>query len=245
MDDNRYSFDALYSEPLERSSLLPWDELLVCVRRCPQIAAFDAAMHARSGPEAAAGTPETVVGTGKSTVAAASDPTAAGTAGTLASAEAEGPNTANRAPTWAGVDTVIADLRGQDLLPETLPTTRSPTVMLIHLIEELALVFAGHRGDRPDHVIAASEPALDQAQVRFETECITWLIAGRLGLRSAAVGSLKGYLKNGDLMPPNSRDRVLRTVDAVEGLFGGASPLGNQVRQEVPSLFSLDEPLAV
>ncbi|WP_166971148.1 dual specificity protein phosphatase family protein [Brevibacterium atlanticum] len=237
MDDNRYSFDALYSEPLERGSLPPWDELLVCVRRRPQLAAFDAAMLARSRPEATAGTPEAVDGTGQSMVA--------GIAGPMVFAEAEDPEIADRAPTWDGLDTVIADLRGQDLLHVTLPTTRSPTVMLTYLIEELALVFAGHRGDRPDHNIVASDLGLDQAQVRFETECITWLISGRLGLRSAAAGSLKGYLKDGDLMPPISRDRVLRTVDAVEGLFGGAPALGDQIRQEVPSLFSLDEPLAV
>lgn len=231
MDVNPHSFDALYSEPRERSSLPSWDELLCAVRRSPQLTAFDAAVVSRSGPEAS--------------VPSAAEPSVPPAAGSTASAEAAGPDTANRAPTWDGLNTVIAALRGKDLLPETLPTTRSPTVMLVHLIEELALVFAGHRGDRPKLGVIGSEPGIDRAQVRFETECITWSIAGRLGLRAAATGSLKRYLKDGDLMPPISRDRVLHTVDAVEGLFGGALTFGETIRHEIPSLFSLDEQLAV
>ncbi len=231
MDVNPHSFDALYSEPRERSSLLSWDELLCVVRRSPQLTAFDAAVVSRSCPEAS--------------VPSAAEPSVPPAAGSTASAEAAGPDTANRAPTWDGLNTVIAALRGKDLLPETLPTTRSPTVMLVHLIEELALVFAGHRGDRPKLGVIGSEPGIDRAQVRFETECITWSIAGRLGLRAAATGSLKRYLKDGDLMPPISRDRVLHTVDAVEGLFGGAPTFGETIRHEIPSLFSLNEPLAV
>lgn len=223
MDVNPHSFDALYSEPRERGSLLSWDELLCVVRRSPQLTAFDAAVVSRSGPE----------------------PSVPPAAGSTASAEAAGPDTADRAPTWDGLNTVIVALRGKDLLPETLPTTRSPTVMLVHLIEELSLVFAGHRGDRPKLGVIGSEPGIDRAQVRFETECITWSIAGRLGLRAAATGSLKRYLKDGDLMPPISRDRVLHTVDAVEGLFGGAPTFGETIRHEIPSLFSLNEPLAV
>lgn len=231
MDVNPHSFDALYSEPRERSSLLSWDELLCAVRRSPQLTALDAAVVSRSCPEAS--------------VPSAAEPSVPPAAGSTASAEAAGPDTANRAPTWDGLNTVIAALRGKDLLPETLPTTRSPTVMLVHLIEELSLVFAGHRGDRPKLGVIGSEPGIDRAQVRFETECITWSIAGRLGLRAAATGSLKRYLKDGDLMPPISRDRVLHTVDAVEGLFGGAPTFGETIRHEIPSLFSLNEPLAV
>lgn len=231
MDVNPHSFDALYSEPRERSSLLSWDELLCAVRRSPQLTALDAAVVSRSCPEAS--------------VPSAAEPSVPPAAGSTASTEAAGPDTANRAPTWDGLNTVIAALRGKDLLPETLPTTRSPTVMLVHLIEELALVFAGHRGDRPKLGVIGSEPGIDRAQVRFETECITWSIAGRLGLRAAATGSLKRYLKDGDLMPPISRDRVLYTVDAVEGLFGGAITFGETIRHEIPSLFSLDEQLAV
>lgn len=231
MDVNPHSFDALYSEPRERSSLLSWDELLCVVRRSPQLTAFDAAVLARSCREE-----QSVPSAAGSTVSAA---------GSTASAEAAGPDTANRAPTWDGLNIVIAALRGKDLLPETLPTTRSPTVMLVHLIEELALVFAGHRGDRPKLGVIGTEPGIVRAQVRFETECIAWSIAGRLGLRAAGTGSLKRYLKDGDLMPPISRDRVLRTVDAVEGLFGGAPTFGETIRHEIPSLFSLDEPLAV
>ena len=231
MDVNPHSIDALYSEPRERSSLLSWDELLCVVRRSPQLTAFDAAIVSRSCLEAS--------------VPPAAEPSVPPAAGSTASTEAAGPDTANRAPTWDGLNTVIAALRGKDLLPETLPTTRSPTVMLVHLIEELALVFAGHRGDRPKLGVIGSEPGIDRAQVRFETECITWSIAGRLGLRAAATGSLKRYLKDGDLMPPISRDRVLHTVDAVEGLFGGAPTFGETIRHEIPSLFSLDEPLAV
>jgi hypothetical protein len=36
-------------------------------------------------------------------------------------------------------------------------------------------------------------------------------------LRAAATGPLKGYLKHGELIPEFSRDRVLQTVDAIEG----------------------------
>lgn len=223
MDKNPASFDALYSEPHVNGPLMQWDDLLVFVRGCPQIAAVDAALLARHRPGA--------------TVADFGDPSAP--------AKKPGARASSCAPTWDGLDTVIAELRRQHLLPATLPRTRSPTVMLMRLLEELALVFGGHRGAHPDHGILASEPEIEELQVRFETECITWLIAGRLGLRAAAAGSLKGYLKDGELMPPLSRDRVLRTVDAVEGLFGGAPTFGETIRHEAPSLFALDEQLTV
>ena len=112
---------------------------------------------------------------------------------------------------------------------------------LRHVLDELAMVFAGHRGAFPKLGIAAGETDIDGRQARFEAECITWLIAGRLGLKMAATGSLKGYLKHGELLPPLSRDRVLHAVNAIEKLFGGALRFAQIVREDVPSLFPLTE----
>ena len=112
-------------------------------------------------------------------------------------------------------------------------------------LSELALVICGHRGLRPDLEAATAEARIELDQVRFETECITWLIAGRLGVRAAAAGSLKGYLKHGELIPEFSRDRVLQTVDTIEDLFGGALAFGAAIREETPSLFEIDVHLAV
>lgn len=148
-------------------------------------------------------------------------------------------------PTWDGLHTVLATLRRKTLLPRHLPQTRSTSVMLTHVLTELALTFTGHRGARPDLGVAAAEAPADAAHVRFETECITWLIAGRLGIRAAATGLLKGYLKHGELIPEFSRDRVLHTVNTIERLFGGALAFGTVIRNEIPSLFDLDETLAV
>lgn len=148
-------------------------------------------------------------------------------------------------PTWDGLHTVINTLHRKNLLPYDLPHTRSPSVMLTHLLTELALCLSGHRGTGCDLGAAAVEPRAEGAQERFETECITWLITGRLGVRAAATGSLKGYLKHGELMPEFSRDRVLQTVDTIEGLFGGALAFGIVIREEMPSLFELDDSLAV
>lgn len=148
-------------------------------------------------------------------------------------------------PTWDGLHTAINTLHRKNLLPDDLPHTRSPSVMLTHLLNELALIFTGHRRLGHNHGAASAEPRNEGAQVRFETECITWLITGRLGVRAAATGSLKGYLKHGELIPEFSRDRVLQTVDAIEGLFGGAVAFGTTIREEMPSLFELGDSLAV
>ena len=64
-------------------------------------------------------------------------------------------------------------------------------------------------------------------------------------MRAAATGSLKGYLKHGELIPEFSRDRVLQAVDTIEDLFGGALAFGAVIREETPSLFELDMSLAV
>lgn len=148
-------------------------------------------------------------------------------------------------PTWDGLHTVINTLHRKNLLPDDLPHTRSPSAMLTHLLSELALSLSGHRRPGHDHGAASAESRTEVAQARFETECITWLITGRLGVRAAARGSLKGYLKHGELMPEFSRDRVLQTVDTIEGLFGGALAFGTTIREEMPSLFELDDSSAV
>ena len=148
-------------------------------------------------------------------------------------------------PTWDGLHTVINTLHRKNLLPDHLPHTRSASVMVTHLLSELALVICGHRGLRPDLEAATAEARIELDQVRFETECITWLIAGRLGVRAAAASSLKGYLKHGELIPEFSRDRVLQTVDTIEDLFGGALAFGAAIREETPSLFEIDVHLAV
>lgn len=148
-------------------------------------------------------------------------------------------------PTWDGLHAVINTLHRKNLLPDDLPHTRSPSVMLIHLLSELALSLSDHRRPGCDLGAASVEPKAEGVQARFETECIIWLITGRLGVRAAATGSLKGYLKHGELMPEFSRDRVLQTVDTIEGLFGGALAFGIMIREEMPSLFELDDSLAV
>lgn len=155
------------------------------------------------------------------------------------------PLPASGAPTWDGVHSVINTLKQKDLLPDRLPQTRSASVMLTYLLTELALSISGHRRPRPDLGAASAGPKTEVAQARFESECITWVIAGRLGLRAAATGSLKGYLKHGELIPEFSRDRVLQTVDTIEDLFGGALAFGAVIREETPSLFELDMSLAV
>ncbi|UVI37504.1 hypothetical protein [Brevibacterium spongiae] len=216
MDQNSNTFDALDDEAHDHRPLMPWDELLAFIRRFPQLAAVDAALIAHQRPDA------TVVDT-----------------------EALSPVTAAGAPTWDGLHRILQVLRQKNLLPQHLPQTRSATVMLTRLLDELALILTGRRGARPELGIAAATAHTDAAALRFETECITWLIAGRLGLRAAATGTLKGYLKHGELIPAFSRDRVLHTVDAIEHLFGGALVFGETVRHEVPSLFELDDSLAV
>ncbi|SDS85445.1 hypothetical protein SAMN04489752_2688 [Brevibacterium siliguriense] len=148
-------------------------------------------------------------------------------------------------PTWDGLHTVINTLLRMHLLPAQLPQTRSPTAMLTHLLTELALSVSDHRSPPHDLASASKKQNTVPAQVRFETECITWLIAGRLGVRAVASGSLKGYLKHGDLIPEFSRDRVLQTVDTIEDLFGGALAFGTTIREETPSLFELEVGLAV
>jgi hypothetical protein len=260
MDRNPNSFDALYGQAHDHRPLMPWDELLAFVRRFPQLAAFNAALIAQQRPDATF--VETEEGW-KNRFDRSVDEEAAAlvilhpfapvrfvydiadTTGPPMPSGVLSPFSAAGTPTWDGLHSVIAVLRQKNLLPEELPTTRSPTVMLARLLDELALVFAGHRGARSELGIVASEPDLERAQVRFETECITWLLAGRLGLRAAATGSLRSYLKDGDLMPPVSRDRVLHAVNAIERLFGGALTFAETIRHEVPSLFPLDEQLAV
>ncbi|WP_436326506.1 hypothetical protein [Brevibacterium sp. FAM 27836] len=260
MDQNTNSFDALYNDAYEHRPLMRWDELLAFVRRFPQLAAFNAALIAQQRPTA------TFVETedgwrerfGRSVEADATSMVIlhpfgpvrfvydiADTTGPELPTEVSTPFAAVGAPTWDGLHLVVATLRRKNLLPAHLPQTRSASVMLTRLLTELALVYSGHRGSRPELAVSAADPHVERSQVRFETECITWLIAGRIGLRAAATGSLKGYLKHGELMPPVSRDRVLHTVNAIERLFGGALAFGTAVRHEVPSLFELDEQLAV
>lgn len=117
--------------------------------------------------------------------------------------------------------------------------------MLTHLLTDLAFDVCGHRRSGRDLDAVSNESRGDSAQARFECECITWLITGRLGVRAAATGSLKGYLKHGELIPEFSRERVLQAVDTIEGLFGGALAFGVTIREEMPSLFELDDSLAV
>jgi hypothetical protein len=162
-----------------------------------------------------------------------------------ASVDVLSPLPASGAPTWDGVHSVINTLKQKNLLPDRLPQTRSASVMLTYLLTELELSISGHRRPRPDLGAASAGPKTEVAQARFESECITWVIAGRLGLRAAATGPLKGYLKHGELIPEFSRDRVLQTVDTIEDLFGGALAFGAVIREATPSLFELDMSLAV
>ena len=255
MDKNVNSFDALYAEIGGARPLMSWDELLGFVRRFPHIAAFNAALIAqqRAGAifvetEQAWRTKYNRLLTNDASALIVLHPFApvrfvydiADTVGTPVPAEVINPFTSTRAPTWDGLRTVMDVLGRHELTPTDLPRTQSPTVMLERLLFELALTFAGHRGSRPDLGIAGSETDIDGRQARFEAECITWVIAGRLGLKVTAAGSLKRYLKHGELMPPVSRDRVLHSVNAVEKLFGGALSFAEIVREDVPSLFSMD-----
>ena len=260
MDRNVNSFDALYTEAGDHRPLMPWDELLAFVRRFPQLAAFNAALIAQQrGSARFVETEEAWLHRFERRLKDDAEalvilhPFApvkfvydiADTFGPEVPAEAIGPFGGAPAPTWDGLRTVLSRLRHKHLGMVDLPKTQSPTVMLSHLLRELAEVFAGHRGPRPELGIAAAGSDIDGSQVRFEIECITWLLAGRLGLKIAARGSLRGYLKDGDLMPPVSRDRVLHTVNAIEKLFGGALAFGETIREDVPSLFSSPTQLAI
>ena len=83
-------------------------------------------------------------------------------------------------PTWDGLHTVINTLHRKNLLPDHLPHTRSASVILTYLLTELALSISAiaDRGLISSGFGRAKDEA---AQARFETECITWVIAGRLG----------------------------------------------------------------
>ena len=260
MDKNVNSFDALYAEVGSHRSVMPWDELLGFVRRFPQIAAFNAALVATQ--KAGAIFVETEHSWQQKYARLLNDDAVAlivlhpfapvrfvydveDTHGPPVPDAAINPYKAVGAPTWDGHRIVMDRLRRQGLNLAGLPKTQSPTVMLGRVLYELALVYAGHRGAHPKLGVAASETDIDGRQARFEAECITWLIAGRIGLKMAATGSLKGYLKHGELLPPVSRDRVLHSVNAIEKLFGGAQRFGEIVREDVPSLFPLSEQITV
>ncbi|WP_029417217.1 hypothetical protein [Brevibacterium aurantiacum] len=256
MDKNVNSFDALYAEAGSHRSVMPWDELLGFVRRFPQIAAFNAALIAQQNAGAIFVETEHAwqqkygrLLTDDAVALIVLHPFAPvrfvydveDTHGPPVPDSSVSPFKAVGAPTWDGHRLVMDVLHRKGLDLPGLPKTQSPTVMLGHVLYELALVYAGHRGEFPKLGISASETDIDGRQVRFEAECITWLIAGRLGLKMAATGSLKGYLKHGELLPPLSRDRVLHAVNAIEKLFGGALHFGQMVREDVPSLFPLTE----
>ncbi|MDN6747599.1 MAG: hypothetical protein L0L93_11485 [Brevibacterium sp.] len=259
MDENVNSFDALYAEVGSHRSVMPWDELLGFVRRFPQIAAFNAALIAQQ--QAGAIFVETEHAWQQKYDRLLNDDAVAlivlhpfapvrfvydveDTHGPPVPDAAINPVKAVGAPTWDGHRIVMDVLRRKGLNLVGLPKTQSPTVMLGRVLYELALVYAGHRGSHSKLGIVASETDIEGRQARFEAECITWLIAGRIGLKVAATGSLKGYLKHGELLPPLSRDRVLHSVNAIEKLFGGALKFGEIVREDVPSLFPLTEYLS-
>lgn len=256
MDQNVNSFDTLYAEAGSHRSVMPWDELLGFVRRFPQIAAFNAALIAqqRSGAifvesEHAWQHKHDRLLKDDAVALIVLHPFAPvrfvydveDTHGPPVPDAAITPFKAAGAPTWDGHRRAMDMLRRRGLSFTDLPKTQSPTVMLGHVLYELAQVYAGHRGAFPKLGIVASETDIDGRQSRFEAECITWLIAGRIGLKIAASGSLKGYLKHGELLPPLSRDRILHSVNAIEKLFGGALRFGEIVREDVPSLFPLTE----
>jgi hypothetical protein len=219
MDSHPSSSDTIGVDDRDHRLLTAWDDLLVCVRSSPGHSAVDAALLASRPHDSSTsdiGAPE-------------------------AQADHARPFTPpGGAPTWDGLHEVIAILRRKNLLPESLSSTRSPTVMLTRLLDELALIFAGHRGPRPRLGVDGAGSAVGQAQMRFESACITWAIAGRLRLKAVVPGPLKGYLDHGELMPEISRDRVLQAVDAIEGLFGGACDFAEMIRHEEPSLFEFD-----
>lgn len=260
MDKNVNSFDALYAEVGSHRAVMPWDDLLGFVRRFPQIAAFNAALVAQQN--AGAIFVETEHAWQQKYDRSVNDDAVAlvvlhpfapvrfvydveDTHGPPVPDAAVNPFNAVGPPTWDGHRIVMDRLRRLGLNFPGLPRTQSPTVMLGRVLYELALVYAGHRGAHPKLGVQASETDIDGRQVRFEAECITWLIAGRIGLKMAATGSLKGYLKHGELLPPVCRDRVLHSVNAIERLFGGALRLGEIVREDVPSLFPLSEQVSV
>lgn len=141
--------------------------------------------------------------------------------------------------------TVLNMLHQKDLAPEDLPHTRSATVLLTHLLSELAYSIAGLSKPSRDFGVTTTASREDDARARFEAECLTWIIAGRLGVKAAATGTLKGYLRYGELIPEFSRDRVLQAVDTIEGLFGGALAFAATIREERLSLFDLEGSLAV
>ena len=254
MDKNVNSFDALYAEAQNHRSVMPWDQLLAFVRRFPQIAAFNAALIAQQ--RAGAIFVETEHGWANNYDRHLNDDAEAliilhpfapvrfvydveDTYGPALPDAAVKPFKNSGAPTWDGHHSVVATLRRKGLVLSGLPKTQSPTVMLRQVFYELALIYAGHQGTRPELGITASETDPGGSQAQFEAECIAWLIAGRIGLRMAASGILKGYLKHGELMPKVCRDRVLHTVNAIEKIFGGALHLGESVREDIPSLFEL------
>lgn len=240
MNRTENGFDALaagHADHGESLTSVPWDEVLEAVRRGPQLSAADAGALAQQR---------------------FADP-ALSLAKTSAAASSLGspPPGADSAPTWDGQRSVMDIVRGSGLVISGLPETRSPTVMLGRIFFELGLIFTGHRGAHPELGIASAS-AVDRdgvsdlaagpdarisSRARFEAECVTWLIAGRIGLRIAANGSLKGYLKYGELMPCVSKERVLSAVDMIEDLFAGPQKLSEMVREDCPSLFSVSPQL--
>lgn len=221
MDNNSNVFDTPLSQRRDDPAPMPWDELLAFVRSAPQLPAVAAARIAQETHYASAGD----FGDAQPPLREVR---------TLSS---------NSAPTWDGVHRVITILRQTHLLPNSLPTTHSPTVMLTGLLDELALIFTGQRGSRS--YLNVAEGAATDSVARFESACIAWLIAGRLRLNTTVTGPLKGYLRHGELMPVISRERVLHAVDAIEGLFDGALAFAEAIRHEEPSLFDFGEPAAV
>lgn len=218
MDSNPSTSDTVCVDARDHRQQVAWDELLACVRSSPGHSAADAALLASKSRSSS------ISGIGRSRSQADRVRSFTLPDGT---------------PTWDGLHEAIALLRHKNLLPESLPSTRSATVMLLCLLDELALIFTGRRGPRPDLGVSEARPGVGHAQARFETACITWAIAGRLRLKAAVPGPLKGYLDHGELMPEISRDRVLQVVDAIEGLFGGTCDFAEMIRHEELRLFEL------
>lgn len=236
-------FNLLQAEFEDELSAAPWGEVLKAVRRCPQLSA---------GAAAALALHHSVTTNGPASGYVA-EPVCAELSKTSWESASAGERTfgSSGAPTWDGQRLVMDIVRRNGLMIIDRPETRSPTVMLGWIFFELGLLFTGHRGPYPELGVAtasavghdgAGDVAADSdtgitSRARFEAESITWLIAGRIGLRIAARGSLKGYLTYGELMPRVAKARVLSGVDMIEDLFGGRKRLSEIVREDVPSLF--------
>ena len=109
------------------------------------------------------------------------------------------------------------------LLEVVLNRKQNDPVNFTTLLHELAHFYCGHC-PHPKIKWIPKREALDEREVEFEAESVSWLVCQRMGIENNSAEYLAHHLSDDDTIPNISMDAVVKAVGKIERLLKGLVP---------------------